>query len=145
VAERLSLRYRAKHAYCLQAIGGLSDRIREWTSQPADKPQAGASSITIGSATNGSAVLQIGIPNTNGTLTTGTGTLTINKTGSLYVGDFTGTFTGTLNANGDIKVNGGQFLASNGFSWASGKTLTIENGSNVIFNGPVVIPTTVSG
>jgi fibronectin-binding autotransporter adhesin len=93
--------------------------------------QSGASSITIGSATNGTAVLQVGIPTTGGTLTTGTGTLTINKTGSLYVGDFTGTFTGTLNANGNITVNGGQFLAGTGFNWATGKTMTIENGSAV--------------
>ncbi|HEY2826235.1 MAG TPA: PEP-CTERM sorting domain-containing protein, partial [Pirellulales bacterium] len=70
-----------------------------------------------------------------GTLTTGTGTLTINRTGALYVDDFTGMFTGTLNANGDITVNGGQFVAGTGFNWASGKTLTIENGSNVTFNG----------
>lgn len=97
--------------------------------------QSGASSITIGSATNGSAILQIGIPATNGTLTTGTGTLTINKTGSLYVGDFTGTFTGTLNANGNITVNGGQFVAGTGFNWATGKIMTIENGSNVTFSG----------
>ncbi len=98
--------------------------------------QSGASSITIGSAINGTAILQIGIPTTNGTLTTGTGTLTINKTGSLYVGDFTGMFTGTLNANGNITVNGGQFVAGTGFNWATGKTMTIENGSNVTFSGP---------
>ena len=53
------------------------------------------------------------------------------------MGDFTGMFTGTLNANGDITVNGGQFLAGTGFNWASGKTLTIENGSNVNFQWAV--------
>jgi fibronectin-binding autotransporter adhesin len=97
--------------------------------------QSGASSITIGSVTNGTAVLQVGIPTSGGTLTTGTGTLTINKTGSLYVGDIIGTFTGTLNANGNITVNGGQFVAGTGFNWATGKTMTIENGSNVTFSG----------
>jgi T5SS/PEP-CTERM-associated repeat protein len=98
--------------------------------------QSGASSITIGSATNGGAILQIGIPTSGGTLTTGTGTLTINKTGSLYVGDFTGMFTGTLNANGNFTVNGGQFVAGTGFNWATGKTMSIENGSNVTFGAP---------
>ena len=96
--------------------------------------QSGASSITIGSATNGAANLQIGIPTSGGTLTTGTGTLTINKTGSLYVGDFTGMFMGTLNANGDITVNGGQFLSRTGLNWATGKTMTIENAGNVTFS-----------
>jgi hypothetical protein len=70
-----------------------------------------------------------------GTLTTGSGGLTINKTGVVNVGNCCRAVTGTLNANGDVTVNGGvlQVFSGSQFNLASGKTLHIANGGTAYF------------
>jgi hypothetical protein len=96
--------------------------------------QSGSSSITVGSATGGAAEIDVGKPGAGAILTTGSGTLTINHTGAVYVGTPFG-FTGTLNAGGDIAINGGYMSIDGTFGWTSGKTMSISSGGSCVFVG----------
>jgi hypothetical protein len=93
--------------------------------------QSGASTITVGATTNGAAAINIGTTAFGGTLTTGTGLFTVNPTGTVTIGGAGAT--GTLNANGDVLINGGVLqratpLDNSQFNLATGKTMTIQNG-----------------
>jgi hypothetical protein len=97
--------------------------------------QSGASTLTIGAASVGTGTVNIGTTATGGTLTTGSGLFTINKTGTVSVGS--ATTTGTLNANGNVTIDGGVLQVLNpasSFALASGKALTIQNGGQAIFD-----------
>jgi hypothetical protein len=85
--------------------------------------------IYAGSNGNGSATINISQVVSGGTLTTGTAGLTINKTGTVNVGSSTST--GTLNANGDVTINGGALHVDAGsfFNLASGQILMINGGT----------------
>jgi hypothetical protein len=97
--------------------------------------------VVVGSDAHGSAAIYVGTIESGGTLTTAddqfighaTGFLTINKTGSVIVGS--STTTGTLNANGDVNVNGGllRVYAGSAFNLKADKTLTIQNGGTADF------------
>ncbi len=98
--------------------------------------QSGASTTTVGATTNSMASINIGVSATGGTLTTGTGTLTIKPTGTVTVGS--GTNAGTLNASGNVTLDGGVLErqnAASAFTLASGKTLSIQNGGRASFTG----------
>ncbi|MCX5675298.1 MAG: autotransporter-associated beta strand repeat-containing protein [Planctomycetota bacterium] len=85
--------------------------------------QTGASTLTLGHATTGTAKLNI---LSGGTFTTGTGGITINKTGLV---DING---GTLHARNSILVDGGQLKRQAGdFDWDAGNTMTLQNGGRV--------------
>jgi hypothetical protein len=96
-----------------------------------------ASSLTVGHANAGSGVINIGTTTSGGTLTTGTGLLTINATGTVNVGAVGGSNSGTLNANGNVTLNGGDLLRNSAstFALAAGKTMTIQNGGLASFTG----------
>ena len=102
--------------------------------------QSGAATITVGSAANGTATIAIGTTNTGGTLTTGTGLFTINKTGTVTIGS--GANSGTLSANGDVTINGGVLQLSNAastFDLAAGRTVAIQNGGRFTSAGPTAV------
>jgi hypothetical protein len=90
--------------------------------------QTGASSMTVGAASGGVGNVSV---NSAGVLSTGTGILTINKTGAVVV---TG---GSLLANGDVLVNGGLLQrttsTSNAFQLAPGRTMTVQAGGRASF------------
>ncbi len=99
--------------------------------------QTGTSSITVGSAANGTATIAIGTTASGGTLTTGTGLFTINKTGTVTIGS--GSNTGALNLTGDLNINGGVLQKSSAasvFDLAEGKTVTIQAGGRLTLAGP---------
>jgi hypothetical protein len=83
--------------------------------------QTGASTITLGNAGStlplSPGAINIGTTANGGTLTTGTGLFTINKTGAVTVGS--GANTGTLNVSGPITINTGGTLIVNSGSVAT--------------------------
>ncbi len=91
--------------------------------------QTGSSTLAIGHANAGSANLVV---KNGGLLTTGTGTTTVNLTGTLSIG----AGGGTINANGDVVVNGGTILtsASSAFNLATGKNVTVSAGGAMILS-----------
>jgi hypothetical protein len=99
--------------------------------------QSGAATITAGSAVSGTATIAIGTTTSGGSLTTGTGLFTINKTGTVTIGS--GANVGTLLANGDLTINGGVLQKMNVTSTldlAAGKTVTIQSGGRLTLAGP---------
>ncbi len=90
--------------------------------------QSGAAvSTTVGALTGGMGGIVIGTTNNGATLSTGSGDLTINPTGSLNIGY--NAVTGTLNAGGNVNVNGGSFQIVNSgsqFNLASGRSMTVQ-------------------
>ena len=96
--------------------------------------QSGAGTLTVGHATTGTAAVNIGTTASGGTLTTGSGLFTINKTGTISIGS--ATTTGALNADGDVTIDGGvlQVYAGN-FNLAASKTFTVQNGGSATFTG----------
>jgi hypothetical protein len=96
--------------------------------------QIGSADIVLGGASGGASL--ISLDSSSALFTTGTGLLTINKTGTL---DING---GTFNANGDVLVNGGLFDRNSGatFNLAPGKEMTIQNGGRMIFGGSYTAP-----
>src|SRR5262249_39851591 len=101
----------------------------------ANVTQSGGGTLTVGNFITGTAALNIGTTTSGGTLTTGTGLLTISGTGTVNIGS--GANTGTLNANGDILIDGGllQRTAASAFNLAAGKTMTIQNGGRASITG----------
>ena len=103
--------------------------------------QSGTSTLTLGQASGGTAVVTIA---SSGNFTTGTGLTTINKTGQITIG------LGSFNAKGDITVNGGALTQSFGsFTWAASHTMAISSGGNVTLVGAYITPansnTTITG
>jgi hypothetical protein len=94
--------------------------------------------ITVGSIFGGTGAINIGTVVTGGAMTTGTGQLTINKTGTVTVGDSDSA--GTLNANGNILIDGGVLNSTGGFNWATGRTMSIVNGGDAFFNADITTP-----
>ena len=86
------------------------------------------SGITVGSASLGTAAIYVGDLPTGGTLTTGSGGLVINKTGTVQVGSFS--TTGKLIANGNVTVHGGVLWTRFGseFFMPVAWRLTIDDG-----------------
>jgi T5SS/PEP-CTERM-associated repeat protein len=98
--------------------------------------QNGPSTLTIGHASAGLAAINIGTTNSGGTFSTGTGATTINKTGTVNIGS--GTNLGTLNANGNVTIDGGLMQVGFGSSVvASGKTITLSNAGTLKGSGNV--------
>ncbi len=95
----------------------------------------GSASITVGAAANGTATIDIGVSASGGTLTTGTGTMTINKTATVTIGS--SATAGTLNASGNVTINGGTLTRSPSgiFNLATGHTFTVQNGGEASFAG----------
>ena len=89
--------------------------------------------LIIGHSATGAAVLNIGTTASGAVFTTGTGAMTVNKTGVVTIGS--GANTGSLNANGNITIDGGTLTrgSGSGFNLASGKTMTIQNGGSASF------------
>ena len=85
---------------------------------------------TLGGPTPNSGTLNInsgGVFNSSG----GTGTITINKTGTVNV------VLGTLNAKGNVLVDGGKLIrgSSGAFILSAGKTVTVTGGGRASFTG----------
>ena len=106
---------------------------------------AAPSNITVGAATGGTGAITIAGNSNGATLSTGTGLLTINRTGTVNV-SVLGGVAGILNANGDITVDGGQLkkAAAGTFNWVSGHTTTLIHGgvesidtNNTAYNTPL--------
>ena len=98
--------------------------------------QSGATTITVGSATNGTGTIAIGTNSSGGTLTTGSGLFTINKTGTVTIGG--GANSGSLFVGGDLTINGGLLQKSSAASTldlAAGKTVTIQSGGRLMHAG----------
>ena len=91
--------------------------------------QSGASTLIVGSSTGGAGTLNV---SNSGIFTSGTGTTTVNATGTINVGVVGG---GTFNANGPVTVNGGTFMTSgfSSFNLGSGLTLTATNNAQIDF------------
>jgi hypothetical protein len=91
--------------------------------------QTGATNLTVGAPSGGPGYMSV---SSQGTLSTGTGLFTINKTGNVTVA-------GTLLANGDVLVNGGLLqrtsATSTSFVLAPGRKFTIQNGGRATFTG----------
>ena len=98
---------------------------------------SGAGKMDIGAASLSEANLLV---NAGGTLHTGTGTGTVNSTGTISIGG------GTFNANGNLDINGGQFHrdATGVFNLAAGRTLTVQNGGDAFFEGALYEHATAS-
>lgn len=96
--------------------------------------QSGASTLTLGAATNGSAALNID----NGAFHTGTGLTTVNATGAVNV-----TGTGTFHPKGDITVAGGAINVAPTafFAWDNSRTLNVSAGGQVTLNSSFDTPT----
>ncbi len=104
--------------------------------------QAGASTVTIGSASNGTAAINIGTTATGGSLTTGAGLVTINKTGAVTIGS--GTNIGSLLVGGDLTINGGVLQKSSAASTldlAAEKTVNIQGGGRLTHAGSFAFDT----
>ena len=97
--------------------------------------QSGASTITVGATANGTAAINIGTTATGGTLTTGTGLFTINATGTVTLGS--GANTGSLDARGDITIDGGllQFNNQGSTFGFTNQTMNIQNGGRFAVTG----------
>jgi fibronectin-binding autotransporter adhesin len=96
--------------------------------------QAGAATLTVGHASQGTAAINVGTTNDGGGLTTGSGLFRINKTGTVTIGS--GASGGTLEVLGNITVDGGVLQEKSDastFAWTTGKTMTIQNGGRVQF------------
>ena len=105
--------------------------------------QGSGSSLSVGTATigsasgSGTAVINLGTTAAGGSFTTTNpaGTLVINATGAINIGS--GANTGTFSANGNVTIQGGDLnvAQSSAFVLATGKTMTIQNGGAASFSG----------
>ncbi len=96
-----------------------------------------SANLTIG-APSGTGTGTLNVDN-GGVFTTGTGTTTINATGTLNAGVIGN---GTFNANGNVNVDGGTInrgASSSDFNLATGLTLTATNDAQINFIGEYAI------
>jgi autotransporter-associated beta strand protein len=108
------------------ALDGASARIT----------QAGSSTLEVGNGTSGTAVLNLSPTSSGATFDTGTGQMTISKTGTVNIGNPAGgSFGTTFNANGNVTIDGGVLTRNGGsaFNLAAGKTMTVQNGGRASF------------
>jgi T5SS/PEP-CTERM-associated repeat protein len=121
-------------------VGNGSSGTLSMNDVGASATQTGASTLTVGHATSGTGTINVGATVSGGTLTTGTGLFTIKPTGAVNIGS--GANVGTLNANGDVLIDGGVLTRGSGstFALASGKTMTIQNGGRATFTGDYGTP-----
>jgi fibronectin-binding autotransporter adhesin len=93
--------------------------------------------VVVGSTTNGTAQIEIGVDATGATFTTGGGEITINKTGAISIGSDGSTNVGIFNANGDISIKGGILTRSRSslFKLGEGRTMTLQDGGRALFGG----------
>ena len=104
--------------------------------------QTGTSALTVGHASTGTAVINIGTTTPGASLTTGTGLFTINKTGAVNLGIDTRS-TSTLNAHGDIAIAGGVLQNNSNasqFNWDAAHTMTITGGGRATFTNGLSTP-----
>ncbi|MBM4017927.1 MAG: PEP-CTERM sorting domain-containing protein [Planctomycetes bacterium] len=95
--------------------------------------QLAASTLTLGAAAYSDALLNIV---SGGAFTTGTGLMTVNKTGQVNIGAG-----GTLNAKGNIIVEGAFNRSDTGaFNWDAGWTMDVQNGGRVSITGGFWLP-----
>jgi hypothetical protein len=107
------------------------------TGSPSSFTQTGAVGVTVGSLfTGNTATIQT---NTGGSFTTGTGGLTVNKTGLVDIAG--GTF--ALNSNATIEGTL-QRSAGGTFNWASSKTMSVQNGGHLLLTNGYSLPTSAS-
>jgi fibronectin-binding autotransporter adhesin len=93
--------------------------------------------INIGAGSLSSATMTIG---SGGAVTTNGGNLSVNATGLLDIQSG-----GTFTLNGNATVNGTLQRAADGtFSWATGKTMTVQNGGDLFITGGYSLPTSAS-
>jgi len=96
--------------------------------------QTGAADLIVGNNVAGTATINV---TNNAVYTTGTGTTTINPTGTLNINvDGSGIDGAEFNANGNVNVIGGAlnaFVDARDFSLASGRKLTASQGAQVYF------------
>jgi hypothetical protein len=99
--------------------------------------QTGGSALTVGHSSTGTAALNIGTTASGAMFTTGSGTTTINKTGTVTIGS--GANTGSLNANGNVTIDGGllQIGAGSNVIVAAAKSMTLVNGGTLKGSGNV--------
>jgi hypothetical protein len=108
-----------------------------------------SAATTVGHSSLGGATIDIGTTTSGAVFTTGTGSFTIKKTGTVTVGNSSST--GSLIASGDVAIDGGTLQAGpgSGILVSAGKTMTLSNagklkgGGNItgnIINGGVVAP-----
>jgi hypothetical protein len=89
-------------------------------------------SMTVGGGANSSANVTV---SASAIFNSGSGTLTINPTGVVNISG------GTLNAFGDVTINGGRINGTSGaFSWAVGNTLNIQAGGRFSTPGNFTAP-----
>jgi len=100
--------------------------------------QIGNSTLTVGSASGLSGTLSLidgGTPIEG--FATGTGLTRINPTGLIDINPGGST---SFRANGDVLVDGGILQRQSGsFSWAPGKTMTVQNGGRVLLGNQTTI------
>jgi hypothetical protein len=93
--------------------------------------QVGATNITVGAASGGTSTISLN--SSPSVFSTGTGLLTINRSGVVDINS------GTFNANGNVLINGGLLDRSSGggsgFVLAAGGQMTIQNGGRAVFGG----------
>ncbi|MDP6634351.1 MAG: PEP-CTERM sorting domain-containing protein [Phycisphaerae bacterium] len=116
-------------------IAGSTNGVGAVTVTGADSriSQSGGSWLKVGRLTSGGAgtlnVLASGVFNT------GAGTTTVNTTGVINIAG------GTFNANGNIDINGGDLIKSDGaLTWAGEKTMTVQDGGLVDITGDLTTP-----
>ena len=122
----------AAHNLAAQSATMFIDSTGSSLTQTIDE-SSNPTGITVGSPANGSAAIYVGTAVSGGTLSTGTNGLAINKTGAVIVGS--SSTTGTLNANGDVTVDGGLLRVYSGsqFNVVAGQTLHIKGGGTADF------------
>jgi len=101
--------------------------------------QTGASTLSLGKASGGSATVAV---NQGGSYTTGTGTTTVRGTGTLNVGD--GSSRGTFTARGHVVVDGGTMNLSNSNSVFTAPELTISGGQVTRNSGSLTLSSIVN-
>jgi hypothetical protein len=99
--------------------------------------QTSGSTNSVGAASGATALVSV---TTSGVLSTGTGLLNINPTGTVSVNGGTGSF------NGSISVDGGRLerLTSTGFNLAAGKGVAASNNGQIAFTGSYTINNTTA-
>lgn len=104
----------------------------------------GGSSITLGHTSTGTGTINVGTTTSGATVTTGTGSLTINRTGRLNVGS--ATTTGTFNLLGNASVLGEITVdALSTLNVAANHTLTLDSGGQLSNSGVLKGRGTVTG
>ncbi len=97
--------------------------------------QTGNVGVSLGAATGSTATIQVG---TGANFSTGTAGMTVNATGQVSING------GSFNLNGDGAVDGGSVSRASGasFTVAAGKTMTVKNAGHFTVTGTYTMNTT---